>query len=303
MRRTLGSAVIRHVSERVGLARPRNMRSGEKIVRANGVDLCAETFGRASDPALLLIHGAVASLRAWDEELCARLAGGGRFVIRYDHRDQGQSVSYPPGRPGYGLPDLAADALGLLDAFGIERAHLVGRSLGGSVAVLAALARPERVSTLTLVATSPGGAGLPAPSPEFLAQVQAPPADEADLDASVERRIAMLRVFSAGSAEFDAERMRPLVAQDLARTRNVASSQQNHFVMPLGAPLRPRLSEVRQPALVIHGARDPVFPLEHARAFERELPHVHLLVLDGVGHDLPRSTWDRVVPAILKHTS
>ena len=82
-----------------------------KLWQVNGVELCAETFGRAADPALLLIHGAAASLLAWDEELCRRLAAGGRFVIRYDHRDQGRSTSYPPGQPGYGLAELAADAL------------------------------------------------------------------------------------------------------------------------------------------------------------------------------------------------
>jgi pimeloyl-ACP methyl ester carboxylesterase len=279
------------------------MRSGERILQANGVAICAETFGRGSDPALLLIHGAVASLRAWDEELCERLAAGGRFVIRYDHRDQGQSVSYPPGRPGYGLPDLAADALGLLDALGLERAHLVGRSMGGGIAALAAVEHPERVASLTLIATSPGGADLPPPSPEFLARVQGPGPDWSDRDAVVEHAIGMLRLFAAGSPEFDAERLRPLLAADLARTRNVASSQINHFVMPLGEPLRPRLHELHVPALVVHGERDPVFPLEHARAFARELPHAHLLVLDGVGHDLPRSCWAQVVPAILKHTS
>ena len=79
---------------------------------------------------------AAASLLAWDEELCRRLASGGRFVIRYDHRDQGRSTSYPPGQPGYGLADLATDALGLLDALGVARAHLVGRSLGGAIARL-----------------------------------------------------------------------------------------------------------------------------------------------------------------------
>ena len=292
------------MSESDSAVRPGVMRSGERILKANGVELCAETFGRASDPAILLIHGAAASLRAWDEELCARLAAGGRFVIRYDQRDQGRSTAYPPGAPGYALPDLAADALGLLDALGIARAHLVGRSLGGGIALVAALAHPERVASLTLVATSPGGPDLPPPSPEFLAHVRgAGHPDWSDPAAVVEHVIAMLRLFAAGSPEFDADALRPLIALDVARTRNVASQQINAFAMPLGAPVRPRLSEIHAPTLIVHGARDPVFGLAHARALEREIQGARLVVLDGVGHDLPRSSWDTVVPAILKHTT
>ncbi len=275
---------------------------GAKLWRVNGVEICAETFGRASDPALLLIHGAAASLLAWDEELCRRLAAGGRFAIRYDHRDQGRSTSYPPGRPGYGLADLAADALGLLDALGVARAHVVGRSLGGAIALRAALDRPERVASLVLLASSPGGADLPPPSPEFLAHIRHPP-DWADRSAVVEHVLELLRIFAAGSPEFDPDGLRPLIEQDLARTRSVASQQTNHFAMDLGEPLRPRLGAVRTPTLVIHGARDPAFPLAHARAAAREIPGARLLVLDGVGHDLPRWTWDEVVAAILGHTS
>jgi pimeloyl-ACP methyl ester carboxylesterase len=107
------------------------MTGGERIIEANGVPLCVETTGDPGDPAVLLIHGASASLLWWDRELCERIAGGGRFVIRYDSRDTGRSVSYPPGRPGYRLTDLADDAIGILDALGVHRAHLVGRSMGG----------------------------------------------------------------------------------------------------------------------------------------------------------------------------
>lgn len=142
------------------------------MLRANGVDLCVQTFGDPRDPALLLVHGATASMLAWDDDFCRRLAAGGRFVIRYDQRDTGRSVGYPPGPPPYSLDDLAADTVGLLDAFGLSRAHVVGRSLGGTLAMRIALARPERVASLTLVATSPGGAGLSPPSQAFLAHIE-----------------------------------------------------------------------------------------------------------------------------------
>jgi pimeloyl-ACP methyl ester carboxylesterase len=129
--------------------------SNEKIVRANGVDLCVETSGDPADPPILLIHGAAASLIAWEDEFCERLAAGSRFVIRYDHRDTGRSVSYEPGAPQYTLRDLVADVVSLLDVFDLGSAHLVGRSMGGGIAMLAALDYPDRVASLTLVGTTP----------------------------------------------------------------------------------------------------------------------------------------------------
>lgn len=276
----------------------------ERILRVDGVDLCAQSFGRRRDPAILLIHGAAASMLAWEDDFCLRLAAGRRFVIRYDHRDTGRSQSDPPGRPGYGMRDLVADALGLIPAFGLERAHLVGRSMGGGIAMAAALDAPSRVASLTLMATSPGGPGLPPMSKEFLAFVGSPrQPDWSDREAAVEHVLRMLKIMAAGSRHFDADAMRPLLALDLARTRNVASSQINHFAMDVGEPMRSRLGEIRAPTLVIHGADDPVFPLGHARAMEREIPGARLLVLKETGHLVPRAVWRVVVPAILAHTA
>jgi len=102
----------------------------DEIVHANGVDLCVETFGDPTDPAILLVMGSTASMDWWEDEFCARLAAGSRLVIRYDHRDTGRSVSYEPGAPPYTMRDLAADAVGLLDALDLASAHLVGMSMG-----------------------------------------------------------------------------------------------------------------------------------------------------------------------------
>ena len=280
------------------------MTSGEKIVQANGVDLCVQTFGDPADPAILLIHGAAASMLAWEEEFCERLAAGSRFVIRYDHRDTGRSVSYEPGAPPYTLRDLVADAMGLLDVFELRCAHLVGRSMGGGIAMLAALEYPDRVASLTLVGTSPGGPDLPPMSEEFLAHISGTKnPDWSDREAVIDHIISMLRVFSGGSGHLDEATMRGLVGYDVDRTVNVASSQINHFVMDLGVPFRDRLSEIGAPTLVIHGAEDPVFPLGHAIALEREIPGARLLTLERTGHELPPAVWDVAVPAILRHTS
>jgi pimeloyl-ACP methyl ester carboxylesterase len=278
--------------------------ASEEILRANGVDLCAQTFGRRRDPAILLIHGAAASMLAWEDDFCARLAAGSRFVIRYDHRDTGRSVSYPPGRPGYAMRDLMQDAIGLLDALELPRAHLVGRSMGGGLAMLAALEHPQRVASLTLMATSPGGPDLPPMSKEFLAFVSSPrQPDWSDPEAAVAHVLTMLRIMAAGSRHFREKAMRPLIAHELARTRNVASSQINHFAMATGDPIRPRLGEIRVPTLILHGEDDPVFPLGHAQAMAREIPGAHLVVLKETGHLVPRAVWRVVVPAILSHTA
>jgi len=272
-----------------------------EIVRANGVSLCAQRFGDARDPAILLIHGATASMDAWGTALCAGLAKTGRHVIRYDHRDTGESVSYPPGRPGYAMRDLAEDAVGLLDAFGLARAHLVGRSMGGGLAMLAALEHPARVASLTLVGTSPGGPGLPPMSKAFLDYTDGPGPDWSDRAAAIEHVVGLLRIFSGPSRYFDEATLRREIALGVERTANVASSQINHFAMETGAPIRRRLGQIAAPTLVIHGALDPVFPLGHAHALEREIPGARLLVLEGTGHELPPAHFDLVIHHIARH--
>src|SRR5262249_60788737 len=144
--------------------------SPRRTFRSNGVDLCVQTLGDNAAPAILLIAGGASSMDWWHDEFCERLAAGGRFVIRYDHRDTGQSVAYSPGEPGYDGRDLVEDAVGLLDALEVDRAHIVGMSMGGAIAQRLALAHPESVATLTLVSTSPAVSSdreLPPPSDDL----------------------------------------------------------------------------------------------------------------------------------------
>ncbi len=283
----------------------RSLVSNETIVRANGVDLCVETFGDGADPAILLIHGAATSMLGWEDEFCERLAAGSRFVIRYDHRDTGRSVSYEPGAAPYSLRDLAADAVGLLDAFGLGSAHLVGRSMGGGIAMLAALDHPDRVASIILVGTSPspGSPDLPPMSEEFLAYISKGNPDWSDREAVIDHVIGLLRVYSGGSGHLDEAAMRDLVGRDVDRTVNIASAITNHFVIDVGEPFRDRLGEIRAPTLVVQGAEDPVFPLGHALALAKEIPATQLLTLKQTGHELPPADWGVVVPAILRHTS
>ncbi|MGH2360633.1 MAG: alpha/beta fold hydrolase [bacterium] len=276
----------------------------DKIVRANGVDICAETFGDPAHPAILLIHGASASMLAWEDEFCRRLAAGARLVIRYDHRDTGRSVNYKQGAPPYALADLMEDAIGLLDVFDRDHAHLVGRSMGGGIAMLAALKHPERVASLTLMATSPGGSDLSPPSNAFLAHIQGGrQPDWADREAVINHIVALLRAFDGGTPYFDETAVRDFVARDVDRTVNIASGQTNHFVIAQEDPIRHRLGEIRVPTLVVHGEKDPVFPLDHGQAMATEIPAAEFLLLPDCGHLVLSPSWDLVVPAILEHTS
>lgn len=280
----------------------------DEIVMANGVELCLETFGDPADPAILLIAGATGSMLSWDDELCERLAAGARFVIRYDSRDTGRSVTYEPGAPEYTGPDLVADAVGLLDALGLTAAHLVGISMGGGIAQLAALDHPDRVKSLTLISTSPAvpvASDLPPMSEELRVQfseVRAEP-DWSDREAVIEYVVEDARPYAARSRPFDEQAWRELASRDFDRSHNLASSYTNHFAIDGGEEQRERLREIRASTLVVHGAEDPLFPLGHAEALANEIPGAQLLVLEGTGHELPRAVWDVVVPAILRHTS
>ncbi len=276
------------------------MSDGERIVEANGVKLCVETFGDCAHPAILLVHGASASMLWWEADLCERIAAAGRYVIRFDNRDTGRSVHYPPGRPGYSLRDMVDDAVGVLDALDVERAHFVGRSMAGAIAALAATNHPGRVASLTLVSTTPGSADLPAMSAEFISYTSTSGPDPADHAAVVEFIVGLMRAYSGGSPCYDADAMRALAEQDVARTGNIASCLTNHFVIDFGAPIR--LDEIRAPTLVVHGGYDPVFPLAHGRALHETIPGSELLVLEQAGHELPPPVWNAFVPALVRHT-
>jgi len=274
-----------------------HLSNGEKLVGISDVDLCVETFGKPANPAVLLVDGAAASMLWWEAELCEQIAGGDRFVIRYDSRDTGRSTSYPPGQPGYTYTDLARDALGILDALNVERAHVVCRSMAGGIGLILGVEHPGRVASLTLVSTSTGEDGLPPSSVEF---TPADP-DPTDSAAVVDFVVASTKAYSGGSPYFDEAAMRALVEQDVARTRNIASTLTNHYAMTFDGPSH-SYGDIKVPTLVVHGDHDPAFPLPHGHALRDAMPGATLLILQGAGHDLPRPLWDVFVPALLQHT-
>ncbi|MDG4766910.1 alpha/beta hydrolase [Solwaraspora sp. WMMD406] len=277
------------------------MSNGEKIVKANGVDLCVETFGDSSDPAILLVHGASASMIWWETELCERIAQAGRYVIRFDNRDTGKSVSYPPGQPGYALTDMTDDAVGILDALGVERAHLVGRSLAGAIVLLAAQRYPDRVASLTLVTTTTGGSNLPPPSGEFINYTSSGGPNPGDPKAVTDFIVGLMRIYSGPSPYFDEDHQRELAHVDIERTDNIASCLTNHFVIDTSGSVD--FGAIDVPTLVVHGEQDPVFPIEHGQALQKAIPTASLLVLEKAGHEVPAGLWDVFVADLVAHTN
>ncbi|WP_084800231.1 alpha/beta fold hydrolase, partial [Promicromonospora kroppenstedtii] len=174
----------------------------ETLVDVPGALLCAETFGDPADPAILLIGGIAGAMDWWHPDFCQALADGGRFVVRYDHRDTGRSRTDPPGAPSYTGDDLALDPVRLLDALGIGQAHLAGVSMGGGIAQQTAIERPLRVASLTLISTSPvtkvPGAQLPGPTAQAREQFDDPPPDPdwGDPEAVVRYLVAAERAFA-----------------------------------------------------------------------------------------------------------
>jgi len=270
------------------------------MIDAGGVELCTEAFGDRADPPLLLIMGVSASMLWWDEEFCRKLAGGGRFVIRYDHRDTGRSVTYEPGKPGYTSGDLVSDAAAVLDGYGIARAHVVGISMGGALAQLLALDYPDRVESLVLMSTTfavPTGQDLPGMGEEYARYLETAEHGGSGPDAVV----AESRVL-AGPRPFDEAEFRDLARRDAERARNYASAA-NHAVLPDGSRSRGPVASIAAPTLVIHGTADPLFPVEHGRALAEEIPGARIVTLPEAGHLLVRADWEPVAQAILDHTS
>ncbi|PSL01861.1 pimeloyl-ACP methyl ester carboxylesterase [Haloactinopolyspora alba] len=286
-------------------------RSDETLLPSGDATLCAQAFGTPSHPPILLVAGAAASMDWWEDELCERLAAGGRYVVRYDNRDTGRSTSYPPGAPGYSGTDLVTDALAVLDGFGITAAHVAGVSMGGGIAQHLAVLHPQRVAGLTLMSTTPDGPHgpdapeLPPMEPRISAAFtdDAPEPDWSDRAAAVEHLVQSERPF-AGSVPYDDDRARTIAGRMYDRTTDIVACQTNHWILEGGEPVRHRLAEITAPTLVMHGTDDPLLPFPHGEALAREIPGARLVALPGVGHQMPpQQLWDLVVDAVLNHTA
>jgi pimeloyl-ACP methyl ester carboxylesterase len=277
---------------------------------SNGIELEYDEFGNASDPPLLLIMGFTAQMTAWDERFCQSIADRGYRVIRFDNRDVGLSSRITDGptpdigaaltgdtsSASYTLDAMADDAAGLLDFLGIASAHIVGASMGGMIAQLVATRHPEKVLSLCSIMSTTGDREVGQPSPEAMGALMAPPPQTAE--EAAERGLAAAKVI--GSPGFPRD-------DDAIRRRSAAAFERAHdpegvarqLLAILASPDRTdALCDVKAPCLVIHGSDDPLVHPSGGEATAKCVPGAELLVVEGMGHDLPEGAWPQVVDAI-----
>lgn len=278
----------------------------QRQIETRGISLFTEAFGEPGRPPLLLIMGAMSSGVWWPEAFCRQLAERGRYVIRYDHRDTGRSTSYAPGAAPYRVEDLADDAVSILDGYAIDRAHVAGMSLGGYLAQLIALKYPDRVLSLTLIASERlalADPEMPPMSPAVLEyHARGATLDWSNREAVIEYNVGAWRLLCGSAHPFDEGAIRALAAADFDRTPDLCTTF-NHAALQDAHGWVGRLAEIKAPAVVIHGTEDPVLPYAHALALEAGLPDVRLLTLEGTGHELHPADWPVIVDAIERHTA
>ncbi|WP_374986614.1 alpha/beta fold hydrolase [Streptomyces fradiae] len=283
------------------------------VEAAPGIRLWAEERGGADAPALLLVMGAQASGLAWPEELVDALAAHHR-VIRYDHRDTGRSTWSYETDP-YAITDLARDALAVLDALGVERAHLVGMSLGGMLAQLLLADHPERVLSATLIGTcalsttpytAPDGTptpveDLPAIDPRIL-EMWANRPEDPDEAGELEWRVEHWRLLHGDALPYDAEAVREQERRVLAHTGHARVSTAHAQASPDGMVRTEALAATRVPVLVVSATAEPVFPPPHARHLAQVIRGARVVEVPGMGHALPAPVLGPLAEAILDHT-
>jgi pimeloyl-ACP methyl ester carboxylesterase len=280
------------------------------------VELAYDVIGEGSR-AVVLVMGIGAQRIFWDEALCAMLVARGFRVVRFDHRDIGESTkldaAVPDLRGGlarrlagfsidapYTLSDMASDVVGLCDALGIRRAHVVGTSLGGMVGQHLAFEHADRVASLTAIMTTTGARRF-IPAPRALGALLAPaPRTAAQAGVHIE---TLFRTIGSTAWPIDGARLRALGEQAFARGMNPRGFARQFAAVLASGDRTARLARVRAPALIVHGSRDPMFPLAAGRALAAAIPGATLLPIAGMGHDLPAPLWPTLAAAIDRHAA
>jgi len=287
---------------------------------ANGIDIEYDTFGDRSRSPLLLIMGLSSQMVAWPESFCRKLAQSGHWVLRFDNRDVGLSskiegvgvpdlmaamAAHQQGQPvgaPYTLSDMAADAVGLMDALHLEKAHVCGLSMGGMIAQVMALEYPRRILSLISMESSTGDPTLPPAKTQAMEAMLSPPPQ--DRDGYIQHAVEVFRAFSGGSDKFDEALARKLASNSYDRSFYPMGFTRQVAAILASGDRSESLASVTAPTLVIHGANDPLVPLAHGRATASAIPGAKLLVVEGLGHGIAYpSLWDEIVVAIMQHTS
>ncbi len=289
-------------------------------VKANGILIEYDTIGKPTDSPLLLIMGLGGQLIHWDDAFCRKLADHGHFVIRYDNRDVGLSTKFDvpgmtkmnemqrvlmqEGAAGlpYTLNDMADDAAGLLDALNIGKAHICGTSMGGMIAQVLAMRHPRRPLSLISIYSTTGNPDLPQVQPEILDILMTPQPSERQ--AYISFNVNTLRTIAGTGYLFDESFIRDISARAYDRAFYPQGIGRQMMAIMAQENRKSALASVRVPTLVIHGRADPLVPEAHGKDTADAIPGAKLLLIDGMGHDLPhlKGPWPQVIKAIADHT-
>ncbi|MFC7287286.1 alpha/beta fold hydrolase [Herminiimonas glaciei] len=291
-----------------------------KSVKANGIELAYDSFGAEQDEVILLIAGLGTQMIRWTTPFCEELARQAYRVIRFDNRDAGCSTHFDASgtldfkelasalmagrRPDvpYTLYDMAADAIALLDVLAIERAHIVGRSMGGMIAQIMASEHPARVLSLTSIMSSTGNPGLPQAAADVMASMMRPRPDPYTDEAGfLSQALAFARRIAGSAYPFDEEAHRILILEEVSRAYDPAGSSRQIGAMAVAGDRRARLASVSQPTLVIHGTDDPLIVPACGKDTARSIPNAELMLIPGMGHDLPQQVCPMVINAIVQN--
>jgi pimeloyl-ACP methyl ester carboxylesterase len=277
---------------------------------ANGIQLFYETFGAATDPTLLLVMGLGAQMTLWDEDFCRALASEGFHVIRFDNRDVGLSSKIEGGpapdlgkamagdasSAAYTLWDMADDAVGLLDALGIAKAHIVGASMGGMIVQAMAIKHPDRVLSMTSIMSTTGNPAVGQPKPEAMAALLSPP--PATREEAVEQGVKTWKTIG-GTYPFDEAMLRERQGAAYDRCFYPIGTARQMIAILAGGDRTEALKQVRVPTLVIHGDEDSLVTPSGGAATAEAIPGAELLKVPGMGHDMPIQVQPQLVSAIV----
>jgi len=286
------------------------------ISSSNGIQIAWDERGPKDGPALLLIMGLGVSLVFWDDGFCDLLAAKGFRVIRLDNRDVGQSTKLDehgvpnvhqafaalmmrqPISAPYLLSDMARDSIGLLDELGIQRAHVVGASMGGMIAQTMAIEHPDRVASLTSIMSSTGDPTLPMGTPQAMAMLLTPP--PSDREGYLMRASEVWRVIGSPGFPFDEKRVLERAAEHFDRGYHPSGVARQLVGVLASGDRTAKLREIETPTLVIHGAGDPLVPAAAGKATAAAIPGAELMLVEGMGHDLAPEAWPEIVDGIAR---
>jgi pimeloyl-ACP methyl ester carboxylesterase len=283
---------------------------------ANGIEICYETVGDPADPTLLLVMGLGCQLVHWDAELCRMFADRGFHVVRYDNRDMGGSTRWDeavdilavmqaagagePVRVPYLLSDMAADAVGLLDHLGIDRVHLCGVSMGGMISQTIAIEYPERVRSLASVMSTTGDLDVGMPTADAMNELLRPPSESRE-----EYQAAAVRQAGVWGSPglLDEERSRRINGEAWDRGHDPAGTARQLAAILASGSRSAALAGIAIPTLVVHGTEDKLIQPSGGERTAEVVPDAKLVVIEGMGHDLPLALWPRLVDAVASHAA